>query len=223
MNRHDLFNHLPTLAFVFQVWMTTIPKSSSASGLSPALPPDSGMPSLRCWEILILLQLFAENSKLTCFQTSDCTIINLFTFFSVCVFCFCLSCPGKETAPVCAMSIAFPWMFECSANWQSSSSSSLLSPPFSCMAVKHVPACWLWKKDPGFQTKCLRKHLCISYLEHKTSDWVQSKIKFLAGKLEHLPATVKRWKLAWFRHVTRHDRLSKTILQGILEGGRHCG
>ena len=26
-----------------------------------------------------------------------------------------------------------------------------------------------------------------------------------------------------FRHVTRHDSLSKTVLQGILEGGRHPG
>ena len=33
----------------------------------------------------------------------------------------------------------------------------------------------------------------------------------------------KRRKLAWFGHVTRHDSLSKTILQGILEGGRRRG
>ena len=30
-------------------------------------------------------------------------------------------------------------------------------------------------------------------------------------------ATVKRRKLAWFRHVTSQDSLSKTILQGTLE------
>ena len=29
--------------------------------------------------------------------------------------------------------------------------------------------------------------------------------------------------LAWFRRVTRHDRLSKTILQGTLQGGRRRG
>ena len=33
----------------------------------------------------------------------------------------------------------------------------------------------------------------------------------------------KRWKLAWLRHVTSHNSLSKTILQGILEGGRCHG
>ena len=75
------------------------------------------------------------------------------------------------------------------------------------------------KKDPGFKTKCVRKLLCISYLEHKTNDWVQSKINFLVGLQEPLPATVKRQKLAWFRHVTRHNRLSKTILQGTFKGG----
>ena len=37
------------------------------------------------------------------------------------------------------------------------------------------------------------------------------------------PATVKRWKLAWFGHDTHHDSLSKTILRGTLEGGRRRG
>ena len=36
-------------------------------------------------------------------------------------------------------------------------------------------------------------------------------------------ATVKKRKLAWFGHVTRHDSLSKTILQGTLKGGRRHG
>ena len=38
------------------------------SGLSPTLPPDSGMPSLRRWENLSLLRLFTGNSRLTCFK-----------------------------------------------------------------------------------------------------------------------------------------------------------
>ena len=44
--------------------------------------------------------------------------------------------------------------------------------------------------------------LHISYLEHKTNDWVQSKINFLVGPQKPLLATVKRRKLAWFRHVS---------------------
>ena len=75
------------------------------------------------------------------------------------------------------------------------------------------------KRIQAFETKCLRKPLCISYLEHKTNDWVRSKINFLGGPQGSLLATVKRRKLAWFGHVSRHDSLFKTILQGFLEGG----
>ena len=60
-------------------------------------------------------------------------------------------------------------------------------------------------------------------MEHKTNDWVWSKINYLVGPQEPLLATVKRRKLAWFGHITRHDSLFKTILQGTLEGGRRCG
>ena len=59
--------------------------------------------------------------------------------------------------------------------------------------------------NPGFRNLVLEEIFCIFYLEHKTNDWVQSKINFLVGPQEHLLATVKRWKLAWFGHVTRHD------------------
>ena len=74
------------------------------------------------------------------------------------------------------------------------------------------------KRIQAFKNKCLRKLLCISYLEHKTNDWVQSKINFLVGPQEPLLTTVKRRKLAWFEYVTCHDSLSKPILQGTLEG-----
>ena len=49
------------------------------------------------------------------------------------------------------------------------------------------------------------------------------KINFLVGPQKPFLAIVKRRKLAWFGHVTLDDNLSKTILQGILEGGRHRG
>ena len=52
------------------------------------------------------------------------------------------------------------------------------------------------------ETKGLRKCLCISYLEHKTNDWVRSKINSLVGPEEPLLTTVKRRKLVWFGHVT---------------------
>ena len=55
-------------------------------------------------------------------------------------------------------------------------------------------------------------------MEHRTNDWIQSRFNFLVGAQEPL-ATVKRWKLAWFRHITCHDDLSKTTLQGTLDDG----
>ena len=94
-----------------------------------------------------------------------------------------------------------------------------LSPLFSTMVVKHR-LCLLIQ---AFKTKCLRKLLRISYMEHKAIDWMRSKITFLISAQEPLLPTVKGWKLAWFRHVIRHDSLSQTILPGTLEGGRRRG
>ena len=42
------------------------------------------------------------------------------------------------------------------------------------------------KRIKAFKAKCMRKLLCISYLDHKTNDWVQSKINFLVGPQEPL-------------------------------------
>ena len=78
-------------------------------------------------------------------------------------------------------------------------------------------------KIQAFGTKCPRKLLRISYLKHKTNDWVRSKINFLLGPEEPLLKIVMRRKFAWYWHVARNDSLSKTILQGTLEGGRSRG
>ena len=61
------------------------------------------------------------------------------------------------------------------------------------------------------------------FLGHKTNDLARNKINSLVGPQEPLLATVRRRKLAWFGHVTRHDSLSKTIIQGTMEGGRRRG
>ena len=79
------------------------------------------------------------------------------------------------------------------------------------------------KRIQAFENKCMRQLLLVPYLEHKTIDWVRSKINFLVGPQEPLPATLKRWILAWFGHVTCHSSLSETILQGTLEGGQRRG
>ena len=83
---------------------------------------------------------------------------------------------------------------------------------------------WSWSVSCMiFETKCLRKLLHISYSKHKIYHWVQSKVNFLVVPQKPLLATAKKWKLAWFKHATCHNNLSKTILWDTLEGGRCCG
>ena len=61
------------------------------------------------------------------------------------------------------------------------------------------------KRMEVFEIKCLRKLLRISYSEHKTNDWVRSKINFLVGSQEPLLATVKRRNLhgSGMSHATK--------------------
>ena len=83
------------------------------------------------------------------------------------------------------------------------------------MPVKHgPPLADSETRIQAFESKCLRKLLRISYLEHKTNGLVRSKISFLLGSQEPLLATVERLKLAWSGHVTLHDSFCKTILGG---------
>ena len=54
---------------------------------------------------------------------------------------------------------------------------SLVTSISSSTAVKHEPCLLTLKKRiQAFETKCMRKLLHISYLEHKTNDWVRSMI-----------------------------------------------
>ena len=71
--------------------------------------------------------------------------------------------------------------------------------------------------------KCYRRMLQIAWYEHKTNEYVRNLVTSLAGFQEPLLAILKRRKLAWFGHVTRHDTLAKTIMQGTVEGGRRRG
>ena len=76
-----------------------------------------------------------------------------------------------------------------------------LSAPSSSTAVKHGPCLLTLKKRiQTFKTKCLRNLLRI-YLEHKTNEWVRSKINFLVGPQEPLQATVERRKPAQACHT----------------------
>ena len=83
----------------------------------------------------------------------------------------------------------------------------------------------------AFEMKCFWKLLHISWTKHTTKASIRLQVAMVAGTQESLLATVKRRKLLWFGHVTRHDTRSKTTLQGTLdytlqgtlEGGRCRG
>ena len=79
------------------------------------------------------------------------------------------------------------------------------------------------KKLQAFENKCMRRLLRISYLDHKTNEYVWEKIESITGPQETIMATIKRRKLTWFGHVVRHNNLPKTILQGTVQGGRRRG
>ena len=79
------------------------------------------------------------------------------------------------------------------------------------------------RRITAFENKSFRKLLRISYKDHATNDFVRTLVEGYVGPQEPLLATVRRRKLKWFGHVSRHDTLSKTILQGTVEGGRRRG
>ena len=81
----------------------------------------------------------------------------------------------------------------------------------------------LEKKIQAFEMKCLRKLLNISWTEHKTNELVRYQVELAVSTQEPLLATAKRRKMQWYGHVTRHNTMAKTILQGTLEGGRRRG
>lgn len=79
------------------------------------------------------------------------------------------------------------------------------------------------RRIQSFETKCFRRLLGISWSDRKSNEQVRAQMATLVGPQEPLLVTVKRRKLSWFGHVTRHDSMTKIILQGTLEGGRWRG
>lgn len=79
------------------------------------------------------------------------------------------------------------------------------------------------RRIQAFENKSYRRMLHISYREHRTNDYVRQLVTTLAGEQEPVISAVKRRKMAWYGHVTRHTSLSNTILQGTVEGKRRRG
>ena len=71
--------------------------------------------------------------------------------------------------------------------------------------------------------RCYRRLLGISYRDHITNVEVKRRISQAIGPHQDLLQIVKNRKLRWYGHVTRHQGLTKTILQGTVEGGRKQG
>ena len=59
--------------------------------------------------------------------------------------------------------------------------------------------------------------------DHVTNEEVRAKIQQAIGPHEDLLTIVKGRKLQWYGHVSRSSGLAKTILQGIVKGGRRRG
>ena len=76
------------------------------------------------------------------------------------------------------------------------------------------------RKMQAMEMRCYRKILRISYKNHVTNEEVRAKIQQAIGPHEDLLTIVKRRKRQWCGHVSRLSVLVKTILQGIVKGGR---
>ena len=76
------------------------------------------------------------------------------------------------------------------------------------------------KRIISFENKCYRKILNIHWSEHRTNESIYNELKIHSGELLNF---VKKQKLKYFGHVSRHDSLEKLILQGRVEGSRSRG
>ena len=81
----------------------------------------------------------------------------------------------------------------------------------------------LQRRIQATEMRCYRKILRISYKDHATNKEVHAKIQQAIGPHGDLLTIMKRRKLQWYGHVSRSSGLAKTILQGIVKGGRRQG
>ena len=83
------------------------------------------------------------------------------------------------------------------------------------------PACWFWKKGSRLSKPNALGNFSAS------PNWNTRPTTGCGARSSsssvHRSLFWQRWKLVWCGHITRHDSLSKTILQDTLEGGRRRG
>ena len=81
----------------------------------------------------------------------------------------------------------------------------------------------LQRRLQAVEMRCLRRLLGISYSDHITNEEIRQAVTQQVKHYEDLLTTAKKRKLRWYGHVTRSDGLSKTILQGTVQGKRRRG
>ena len=79
------------------------------------------------------------------------------------------------------------------------------------------------RRIQAMEMRCFRKLLGILYRDQITTKEVKARIENATGPYEDLLTSVKRIKLRWHGHVTRSSGLTKTVLQGTVQGGRRRG
>jgi len=82
----------------------------------------------------------------------------------------------------------------------------------------------LEKRIAAFEIRCFRRLLQIPCIAHSTNISVTQEVTSMIGEFEPLIQIVRRLKLQWFGHVSRHtDSLANTIMQGSLSSKRTRG
>ena len=81
----------------------------------------------------------------------------------------------------------------------------------------------LQKRIRALEMRCLRRLLNINYKDRVTNVEVRRRVTCQIGPHSELLAKVIEKKLKWFGHVIRSDTISKTILQGTVDGIRRRG
>lgn len=97
----------------------------------------------------------------------------------------------------------------------------------ACIFPSATYGCETWtlnraalKSISGFEMKCYRRILRISWTERRTNRSIREELNVEEDWLE---TYVKRQKLRFFGHIKRHESLSKIIMEGIVEGKRGRG
>ncbi len=79
------------------------------------------------------------------------------------------------------------------------------------------------KRITAFENKCYRRILNIKFQDKVSNERLHQMLDEAIGSRDQLMDIIKRRKLKWYGHVTRGNGLSKTILQGTVQGKRKQG